>query len=61
MNTSLKRAALLADGRSHRCEKCPLRPCSDQQYKVCGNAFVEGFRKGVKFKKEQINRKEKTK
>lgn len=57
MNQSLNKAARMADGRSHRCEKCPLRPCPDTQYKVCGDEFVEGFRKGVKFKKEQSKRK----
>lgn len=59
MNQSLIKAARMADGRSHRCKKCPLRPCSGIQFKVCGDSFVEGFRKGVKFKKEQNKRKEK--
>lgn len=61
MNASLKKQARIADGRSQRCKNCPLRPCSETQYKVCGDAFVEGFRKGVKFKKEQSKRKEKSK
>lgn len=53
MNTSLNKTARLFDGRSHRCEKCPLHPCSNIQFKVCSDAFTEGFIKGAKWHKEQ--------
>ena len=55
MSTSVKKQARIADGRSHRCNVCPLRPCSDVQSKVCGDSFMEGFTKGVKFKQESRN------
>lgn len=50
---SLDKQARIIDGRSHRCENCPLHPCSAIQFKVCSNAFTEGFRKGVKWYREQ--------
>lgn len=56
---SLNQTARIIDGRSHRCENCPLHPCSEIQFKVCSNAFIEGFRKGVRWEKEQRKRKDK--
>lgn len=53
MSQGLIKAARMADGRSHRCEKCPLHPCSNIQFKVCSDAFTEGFIKGAKWHKEQ--------
>lgn len=50
-------AAMKADGNSHRCLKCPYRPCSDTQFRVCTVAFREGFRKGAAWKVKQLKSK----
>lgn len=56
--TSIKQQAKLANGRSHRCEKCPfLNRCTPNTSKVCSDNFVEGFIKGVKFIKRQMKEK----
>ena len=54
-----KKAANLYDGRSQRCGKCPLWTfpkyrCNMEIYDICTNAFVEGFKKGVNWSKEQF-------
>lgn len=52
---SIEQQAKLANGRSHRCEKCPfLNQCTPNTSKVCSDNFVEGFIKGVKFIKKQM-------
>ena len=54
MSTSVEKQARIADGRSHRCKECPLRPCSETQFKVCGDSFVEGFVKGAIYANKQL-------
>lgn len=45
MKETVSKAAHQADGKRRSCDKCPLRPCSNIQFKVCTEQFVEGFRK----------------
>lgn len=54
--TSIKQEARLANGRSHQCEKCPFGNgrCTLELHRVCGNNFVEGFIKGVRFIKKKM-------
>ena len=46
-------AAKVANGRSRLCVKCPLRNnrgiCLPEYQQVCSDAFIEGFKKGVKW------------
>lgn len=57
------RAAKQADGRSRMCTNCPIRSrnkiCSPEVLRACSNSFVEGFKKGVKWHREQLNIKSK--
>ena len=53
MTEKMKTAAYAADGRSTRCSECPLQPCRPAIYKACTQAFVEGFRKGAEYQKQQ--------
>lgn len=50
-------AAKIANGRSQSCEKCPLKNsrgvCLPEYYRVCSDAFIEGFKKGVKWLQEK--------
>lgn len=52
---SIKKEAWLANGRSHQCEKCPFGDgrCTLELHRVCGDNFVEGFIKGVRFIKRR--------
>lgn len=59
MNDSVRIAAMKADGNSQRCLKCPYRPCSDTQFRICTVAFREGFRKGAAWKAKQLKSKNK--
>ncbi len=59
MKDTLDKAAAKADGRSHRCASCPLHPCSLKMAKMCGDIFIEGFRKGAEWKRKELNKKEK--
>lgn len=54
MRDSVRIAAMKANGNSRRCLKCPYRPCSDTQFRVCTIAFREGFRKGAAWKVKQL-------
>ena len=46
---SVKKMAKEANGRSRACAKCSLRmTCTDIDWEMCRNAFVEGFVKGYK-------------
>lgn len=53
--SSIKKEAWLANGRSHQCEKCPFGDgrCTLELHRVCGDNFVEGFIKGVRFIKRE--------
>lgn len=53
MEKSVKRAAMSSDGKSRRCGTCPLQPCTQTEFRVCSNAFSEGFRKGAAWNKKQ--------
>lgn len=53
MKEGVTKAAHYADGRSRRCTICPLRPCTYTELQVCSRAFVEGFRKGANWRKNQ--------
>lgn len=53
MKDGVTKAAYYADGRSRRCTLCPLQPCTDTELQVCTRAFVEGFRKGANWRKNQ--------
>ena len=50
-------AAKIANGRSQSCVKCPLKNnkgvCLPEYQWVCSNAFIEGFKKGVKWLQEK--------
>lgn len=52
------KAAKQANGRSRMCAICPLHRdkafCSPEVQRVCSDAFVEGFMKGVKWLEEQL-------
>lgn len=47
------KAAKQANGRSHSCKKCPLHPCQPQVWRVCYDSFMEGFKKGINWYKQQ--------
>lgn len=48
--------AKLANGRSHRCEKCPYGNwrCTPEISRVCSDNFIEGFIKGARFIKKRM-------
>lgn len=62
----ITKAAKQANGRSHACATCPLNRsrgvCLPEIQRVCSDAFVEGFKKGVKwlqqkqFERERYNK-----
>lgn len=49
----ITKAAKQANGRSQACAMCPLNQsrgvCLPEIQRVCSDAFVEGFKKGVKW------------
>lgn len=51
---NIQRLALLANGRSRACGKCPLgvANCTDTIKKICRDAFVEGYKKGYEQSKK---------
>lgn len=53
----ITKAAKQADGRSRVCATCPIhrrdKICSPEVMRVCSDAFMEGFKKGVKWSKTQ--------
>lgn len=53
MKETVSKAAHQADGKRRSCDKCPLRPCSNIQFKVCTEQFVEDFRKGAAWQRKQ--------
>ena len=53
MTEKLKKAAYDADSRSKRCSECSLQPCRPAVYRACTLAFIEGFRKGAEYQKQQ--------
>lgn len=56
MKETINIAAMKADG-NRRCDKCPLHRCTMTQFKVCTDAFREGFRKGAAWKAKQLKGK----
>lgn len=50
-------AAKTANGRSRTCAICPIKKgravCPPEIHRVCSDAFVEGFKKGVKWLQQQ--------
>lgn len=58
----ITKAAKTANGRSQACATCPVKRnrmvCPPQFQRVCSDAFVEGFKKGVKWAKKQSKNKE---
>lgn len=58
----LTKDAKLASGRSYACDKCSIKylcHCNEEILKACNRAFVEGFKKGAKFYKDESSRTEK--
>ena len=53
MKETVSKAAHQADSKRRSCNKCPLRPCSNIQFKVCTEQFVEAFRKGSAWQRKQ--------
>lgn len=55
------KAAKVANGRSRKCASCPIhkryRICSPEIQRVCHDAFIEGFKKGVKAAETAIKQK----
>lgn len=49
----ITKAAKQANGKSHSCVKCPLKNsrgvCLPEYQRVCTDALIEGFKKGVKW------------
>ena len=49
----ITKAAKQANGRSQACTTCPLNRsrgvCLPEIQRVCSDAFIEGFKKGVKW------------
>lgn len=58
----LTKEAKMASGRSQKCDSCILRKerrCTQEIMRICHDSFVEGFKKGAKFCKEENTRIEK--
>lgn len=57
------KAAKKANGLSRKCENCPIhkrdRTCSMEMFRVCSDAFVEGFIKGSKWAEKQLKEESK--
>lgn len=53
----ITKAAKTANGRSQACATCPVKRtrmiCPPEFQRVCSVAFVEGFKKGVKWYEQQ--------
>lgn len=53
----ITQAAKQANGRSQTCAICPIkrmyRLCPPEIQRACSDAFVEGFKKGVKWLKQK--------
>lgn len=53
----ITKAAKTANGRSQACATCPIKNsrkvCPPEFLRVCSDAFVEGFKKGVKWYEQQ--------
>jgi hypothetical protein len=53
----ITKAAKQANGRSQACTTCPLNRsrgvCLPEIQRVCSDAFVEGFKKGVKWMQQK--------
>lgn len=51
---NVQRLALLANGRSRACGRCPLgvANCTETIKKVCRDAFIEGYKKGYEQSKK---------
>jgi hypothetical protein len=50
-------AAKQANGKSRACATCPIKRnrgvCMPEVQQVCSDAFIEGFKKGVKWLQQQ--------
>lgn len=60
----LTQSAKKANGNSRKCSTCPLVQslpfrCTPEICKICSESFIEGYKKGAKFCKEQKTRSEK--
>lgn len=53
----ITKAAKEANGRSQTCNVCPVldsyKICPPEFQRVCSDAFIEGFKKGVKWLQKQ--------
>ncbi len=53
----ITKAAKHANGRSRTCTICPFtkdrKICPPEIQRICSDAFVEGFKKGAKWLREQ--------
>jgi hypothetical protein len=53
----ITKAAKQANGRSQACTTCPLNRnkgvCLPEVQRVCSDAFIEGFKKGVRWLKQK--------
>lgn len=53
----ITQAARQANGRSRSCAKCPEKSsrvvCLPEHQRICHDAFIEGFKKGVKWLQEK--------
>ena len=52
----IEKAANKANGMNRRCAKCTLNTipktrCTEEIWLVCRNAYVQGFKKGVEYSK----------
>lgn len=58
----ITKAAKEANGRSRTCNICPVldshKICPPEFQRVCSDAFIEGFKKGVSWSKKQIKEDE---
>lgn len=51
-----KKEAKRQNGSSRACSRCPLQgKCTFEVHKICSEAFIEGFLKGVKYAEKQLN------
>lgn len=54
----ITKAAKEANGRSQACVICPVldshKICPPEFQRVCSDAFIEGFKKGVVWTKKQL-------
>lgn len=57
---NVTKKAKLANSRSQMCKHCPLlnrrKVCHPTNLRVCSDAFIEGYKKGVKAAEEEMKK-----